>query len=387
MASWQCMIVLSFLALASTSQCSSPPPEKLTAAGTVQATHDDEDGNSRFPLVISTWAFVEAARAAWTVVDKGGSSLDAVVEGCSTCEELRCDFSVGYGGSPDEAGETTLDAMIMDGTTMDVGAVGALRSVKHAIRVARLVLDHSEHSLLVGDQASAFALSLGIPGPYNLSTEYSLEQWSTWRDYQCQPNFRKNVVPDSRISCGPYRVPSDDPYNQIKADSLCMPGGCSDTNLKAVTSRARDSSGFSDHDTISLAVIDREGKIAVGTSTNGASHKIPGRVGDGPIAGAAAYADDDVGACGATGDGDVMMRFLPCYQVVESMRRGKSPKSATRDAIERIKRKYPDFQGAVFAVNRKGKHAGAGYGWTFQYTVRANGMEDVEIHTVSPLRD
>lgn len=69
---------------------------------------------------------------------------------------------------------------------------------------------------------------------------------------------------------------------------------------------------------------------------------------------------------------------------MESMRQGKSPKRAARDAIERIKRKYPRFVGAVFAVNRHGKHAGACYGWTFQYAVRGNDTGDVEIHTVNP---
>lgn len=152
----------------------------------------------------------------------------------------------------------TLMLLQRDGqTTMDVGAVGALRSVKYAIRAARLVLDHSEHSFLVGDQASAFALSLGIPGPSNLSTEDSLQQWSSWHDSQCQPNFRKNVIPDSGVSCGPYRLPSDDPDKLFKAGLLCTPEGCSDTNLEAVILRARDGFGISNHDTISMAVIDK----------------------------------------------------------------------------------------------------------------------------------
>jgi N4-(beta-N-acetylglucosaminyl)-L-asparaginase len=86
---------------------------------------------------------------------------------------LQC--AVGYGGSPDESGETTLDAMIMDGTNMNVGAVGALRSVKGAIEAAKLVMEHTEHTLLVGDQASQFALALGLPGPANLSTAESLK--------------------------------------------------------------------------------------------------------------------------------------------------------------------------------------------------------------------
>ncbi|RVW67849.1 putative isoaspartyl peptidase/L-asparaginase 3 [Vitis vinifera] len=108
------------------------------------------------------------------------------------------------------------------------------------------------------------------------------------------------------------------------------------------------------------------------------------RVGDGPIAGSSSYADDEVGACGATGDGDIMMRFLPCYQVVESMRLGMEPKLAAQDAIKRIARKFPDFVGAVFAINKNGLHAGACHGWTFQYSVRSPEMEDVEVFTVFP---
>ncbi|XLR28662.1 hypothetical protein HN51_041994 [Arachis hypogaea] len=68
-----------------------------------------------YPLVVSTWPFVEAVRAAWKAADGGSTAVDSVVEGCSTCEELRCDGTVGPGGSPDENGETTIDALVMDG--------------------------------------------------------------------------------------------------------------------------------------------------------------------------------------------------------------------------------------------------------------------------------
>lgn len=124
--------------------------------------------------------------------------------------------------------------------------------------------------------------------------------------------------------------------------------------------------------------------IAVGTSTNGATFKIPGRIGDGPIAGSSAYADSDIDACGATGDGDIMMRFLPCYQVVESMGLGMEPRVAAKDAISRITRKFPEFVGAIFAVNKSGVHAGACHGWTFQYCVKNPSMKDVEVFTVLP---
>ncbi|KAJ7297571.1 hypothetical protein O6H91_Y048000 [Diphasiastrum complanatum] len=332
------------------------------------------------PLVISTWPFVEAVEMAKAAVEGGASALDAVVDGCTTCENLRCDGSVGYGGSPDENGETTLDAMVMDGTTMNVGAVGALRSVKEAIRAAKLVLEYTEHTLLVGDQASAFAVSLGLPGPVNLSTTDSMQKWSTWRKHRCQPNFWENVLPDCHTSCGPYRPCQDKSSPLELGDCSCdcwkrMLGGGMST-MKGIGRRS--------HDTISMAVIDKDGRIAVGTSTNGATFKIPGRVGDGPIVGAAAYADDDVGACGATGDGDIMMRFLPCYQVVESMRLGLEPQLAANDAISRIRRKYPSFIGALFAINKDGVHAGAAHGWTFQYSFWSSGMAKVKIFTVFP---
>eukprot|EP00249_Psilotum_nudum_P002483 c15551_g1_i2 orf=308-1249(-) len=310
------------------------------------------------------------------------SAVDAVVEGCATCERLQCDGTVGFGGSPDENGETTLDAMVMDGTTMDVGAVGALRFVKEAIRTAKLVLEHTEHTLLVGDQASVFAISLGMAGPTNLSTNESLKKWSTWHDNGCQPNFWRNVIPNSNTACGPYHLCAVNQENEDDSFSWSTFG----TSTDKVFAQAK-SNGISrqNHDTISMIVIDKDQKIAAGTSSNGATHKIPGRVGDGPIVGASAYADQEAGGCGASGDGDVMMRFLPCYQVVESMRQGRSPTEATEDAILRIKRKYPHFVGALVAVNSDGAHGAACHGWTFQYSVRNLDMADVEVFTIHPI--
>ncbi|BFG23118.1 hypothetical protein CerSpe_093920 [Prunus speciosa] len=300
----------------------------------------EASNSGQYPVVVSTWPFLEAVRAAWRVVDNGFSAVDAVVEGCSACEELRCDGTVGPGGSPDENGETTIDALVMDGVTMEVGAVAAMRYIKDGIKAARLVMQYTEHTLLVGEQASAFAISMGLPD-----------------------------------SCGPYHA----------KDFLgSSHGTCSKTTLMENIKSRSSHVGRHNHDTISMAVFDKMGNIAVGTSTNGATFKIPGRVGDGPIAGSSAYADDEVGACGATGDGDIMMRFLPCYQVVESMRLGMEPNLAAKDAISRIARKFPDFVGAVFAINKKGVHAGACHGWTFQYSVRSPEMDNVKVYTVVP---
>ncbi|XP_065871670.1 probable isoaspartyl peptidase/L-asparaginase 3 isoform X2 [Euphorbia lathyris] len=261
----------------------------------------------------------------------------------------------------------------MNGVTMEVGAVAAMRYVKDGIRAAKLVMQHTQHTLLVGEQASAFAILMGLPGPTNLSSSESIQKWTKWKENHCQPNFRKNVVPND--SCGPYHPKGTTNVNERE---------CSKIDIMAPAEPRSALVGPGNHDTISMAVIDKMGHVAVGTSTNGATYKIPGRVGDGPIAGSSAYADSEIGACGATGDGDIMMRFLPCYQAVESMRLGMEPKEAAKDAIKRIARKYPDFVGAVFAVNKKGVHGGACHGWTFQYSVKSPQMKDVQVFTVSP---
>ncbi|KAJ0970657.1 hypothetical protein J5N97_018616 [Dioscorea zingiberensis] len=334
-----------------------------------------------YPVVVSTWPFVHAVRAAWRSAYGGAPAVDAVVDGCSKCEVLRCDGTVGPGGSADENGETTLDELVMKGTTMEVGAVAAMRFVKDGIKAAKLVMEHTEHTLLVGEQASVFAISMGLPGPTNLSSPESIGKWIKWKANSCQPNFRKNVIPAN--GCGPYHL-NNVVSNKVESSWMAPSPWLEDSSVLVGNSNTKLISQTS-HDTISMAVIDKEGRIAVGTSTNGATFKIPGRVGDGPIVGSSAYADDEVGACGATGDGDIMMRFLPCYQVVESMRRGLEPQHAAIDAISRIACKYPDFVGAVFALRKDGIHAGACHGWTFQYSVRTPSMEDVEVFTVEPV--
>jgi hypothetical protein len=139
------------------------------------------------------------------------------------------------------------------------------------------------------------------------------------------------------------------------------------------------------HDTLSIAAIDAHGSIAAATTTNGLAFKLPGRVGDAAIPGSGNYARSGIGACGSTGDGDVMMRFLPCYQAVESLRLGWTPQQAAEDAIARIAAAVPSFTGAVFVLAADGRHAGAGHGWIFQYTVRREGDAVATVYTVGPL--
>ncbi|CAK8671805.1 unnamed protein product [Clavelina lepadiformis] len=318
------------------------------------------------PLVINTWPWPKATDAAWKELVATSSPISAIEKGCTQCEIDQCDGSVGFGGSPDENGETTLDAMIMDGTTMNVGAVGCLRNVKNAVGVARRVLENTEQTLLVGELATKFAVEMGFTEE-TLETNSSLQIWKDWKNNNCQPNFRSNVTPDPFKHCGPY-TPNPDRSQHLYTSRLTL--GINEKN----------------HDTIGMVAINSKGNIVVGTSTNGLTHKVPGRVGDSPIAGAGAYADDDIGAAVATGDGDVMMRFLPAYQVVESLRRGESPTIAAEDSIKRILKKYPTFNGGVVAVTKDGKFGAACAGFTnFQFCTRDSNMTSTQIYPVKCL--
>ncbi|XP_075972676.1 N(4)-(Beta-N-acetylglucosaminyl)-L-asparaginase-like [Anticarsia gemmatalis] len=316
------------------------------------------------PIVITTWGFYNATVKAWDVLKDGGVALDAVEQGASVCEALQCDGTVGYGGSPDENSETTLDALIMDGKTMNVGAVGALRRIKSVISVARRVLDHTKHSFLVGELATQFAVQMGFKEE-SLTTPESKGLWTKWHEENnCQPNFWMNVKPDPTQHCGPYR--------ELRSSSMDL-----EPEVQMIINRYN-------HDTIGMIAIDENGDIAAGTSTNGAKYKIPGRIGDSPIPGAGAYADNAVGGAAATGDGDIMLRFLPSFLAVEEMRRGASPSEAANTAVRRIASHYSNFMGAVIAITKTGEYGAACHGISsFPFVVRDNTREIAEVITIT----
>ncbi|XP_069129820.1 N(4)-(Beta-N-acetylglucosaminyl)-L-asparaginase-like isoform X1 [Argopecten irradians] len=314
------------------------------------------------PIVVNTWPFTNATMGAWTrMYTEKGSSVDAVVAGCRVCQTEQCDGTVGYGGDPDEKGEVTLDAMIMDGKTMDVGAVGCIRRIKDAIGVARAVMDHTGHTLLVGELATKFAVEMGFKEE-NLSTARSDKIYKDWKNSHCQPNFRKNVTPDPTQNCGPY-TPLHTGFT------------------RGDYSRKRYNVDRRNHDTIGMVAIDSNGYVAAGTTTNGLNHKVPGRVGDSPIMGAGAYARNGVGGSASTGDGDVMMRFLPSFHAVNLMSMGMDPNTAAEKVLVPIKESYPTFSGAVITVNSQGIVGAACHGFAvFQFSVVDLASQGVHIH-------
>ncbi|MGI2259815.1 N(4)-(beta-N-acetylglucosaminyl)-L-asparaginase [Shewanella sp. GXUN23E] len=259
------------------------------------------------PVVVSTWDHGLAAnQAAWKVLTDGGYSLDAVEAGVRVTEadpEVR---TVGLGGYPDASGEVTLDACIMT-EAMDCGSVAFLRDIKHPISVARAVMEHTPHVMLVGSGAQEFALSRGF-SKENLLTAESYADWQRWRAQGERPK---------------------------------------DINIE-------------NHDTIGMLALDNAGRLCGACTTSGAAYKLHGRVGDSPIIGAGLYVDGAVGGAVATGMGELMMKTLGCFLVVELMRQGASPGQACKGAVLRIAEKlgdYAAFQVGFVALNCQGESA------------------------------
>lgn len=253
---------------------------------------------------------------AWEILLSGGSSLDAVVAGASVAELDPEDTSVGYGGLPNEDGVVQLDATVMSGKLRKSGAVGAIERIKTPSQVARLVLERTDHVLLVGDGALRFARAHGF-AEENLLTERARLAWLKWKE---------NLSPTDD-----WFPPADGVYLE----------------------RARRPTG-----TINVLALDKAGDLAGCTTTSGLAYKIPGRLGDSPIAGAGLYVDNEVGAAGAMGRGEEVVKTCGSFLVVESMARGLSPEDACLEALRRIVRwtePRPDFQIQYVALRRDGE--------------------------------
>ncbi|VDP69692.1 unnamed protein product [Echinostoma caproni] len=316
---------------------------------------------SKHVIVVCTWPFTKATDAAWEVLSQNvlihnesrvGTAVNAVVAGCSNAEEDRIITSVGYGCSPDEEGHTTLDAMVMDGDTMNVGAVAAMPYIRHAAQVAREVLYTTKHTLLAGHQAAKFAITRGYT-PESLDTPESKELWRKWKANKCQPNYREpsSWIPDPSAQCGPY--------------------GPKWTAFQKTANRPKGTVNEQQHDTIGMIAMDAHGSMAVGLSTSGAIHKIPGRVGDTPIPGSGGYVDSEIGGAVGTGDGDVLMRFALSFQTVFYMRQGTSPEEACKLSLKSVKQEGV-WSGALVAMNKTGQYGAACVGFgKFQMAIRS----------------
>ena len=283
------------------------------------------------PVVISTWSHgVAANEAAWSILGNAGTALDAVEAGVRHTESDLTNRSVGIGGRPDREGHVTLDACIMDHQSR-CGAVAYLEGIKHPISVARAVMEHTQHVMLVGKGARSFAIDYGFEMAKTPIKEVK-KDWKEWKK-EHKDEFEKPEI------------------------------------------------NHENHDTIGMLAIDEFGNISGSCTTSGWAYKLAGRVGDSPIIGAGLFIDNEVGGACATGMGEAIIRIAGSHSVVEFMRQGHSPEMACRLAVERIISKHSDISGlqcGFIAISKNSQVGGYSVYNGFNYAYK-NGQEKSQL--------
>ncbi|MBH16659.1 MAG: glycosylasparaginase [Acidobacteria bacterium] len=270
----------------------------------------------------------------------GDDVLDSLIAGVNIVELDPNDASVGYGGRPNADGVVQLDSCCMHGPKRQAGGVGALEGVRAPSLVAKAVMDHTDHHLLVGDGAQQFARNMGFEIEADLNTDNSRRQYLEWKR-RTDPGHYLN--PEERLEAGIQAgldmvaegiIPEEEYWGTINCDG-----------------------------------INGRGEICGVTTTSGLSWKIPGRVGDSPILGAGLYVDGTYGAAGSTGRGEANLYNLTSYLIVENLRNGMSAKDAGMAGLKRVQENTvesrllndegnPSFGINFYIIDAKGEHAG-----------------------------
>ncbi len=316
------------------SACLSATGAIACSANSAKVAPPVNDENNQKPLFIATWPFGRfSCEAALKIASNSGSMLDAIEKGIWVTENDVKNASVGVGGIPNAHGQVELDACIMSGPDHNAGSVAGIQDILHPISVARLVMESTPHVMLVGEGAKQFAIENGHPET-NLLTAQQKSNWENWQRKQLNQS-----------------KPS-----QPKIDE-------------------------EHHDTIAMLGLDSEGNLYGGCSTSGWGYKIPGRVGDSPIIGSGLYVDNKVGAAGATGLGENVMRHCGSFLVVEMMRQGATPTQACEMAVNRIAEIDPKNLGNLdinfIALSKEGHYGAAGTSKGFKYSVSSPAGSEV----------
>ena len=245
----------------------------------------------------------------YAVLERGGSSLDAVTEAVRILEDDPV-FNAGRGAALTREGAAELDAAIMDGRNLRAGAVASVRHVKNPVELARRVMEKSRHVLLVGPGAEEFALEEGmalVPNHYFRTPERQVQL-----EHEQRGERVSDLVPPTRAT----EVPKG---------------------------------------TVGAVACDRDGNLAAATSTGGMTNKRPGRVGDSPIIGAGTYAKNGVCAVSATGHGEYFIRAVAAHHVCAAVEyRGLTHEAAMRELLHDI-HKGLGGDGGLIAVDGGGQ--------------------------------
>jgi beta-aspartyl-peptidase (threonine type) len=238
-----------------------------------------------------------AAEAGWAVLAAGGAACDAV-EAAIVVMENDETFDAGRGSFLNADGQVELDAGFMDGGRMLVGAVAAVQFIRNPIRLARVVMERSEHVLLVGQGAQRFAQKMGFPtcDLTDLAVPREFERWQ--------------------------KLLYDRTYSARKSFTHAT-------------------------DTVGCVALDQAGHLAAGTSTGGTPNKLPGRVGDVPMVGCGFYADDELGGASTTGWGEAIAKVLLARLALHCLQDAGEPMAAAQAAIQMLADKVNGLGGVI----------------------------------------
>jgi len=248
----------------------------------------------------------EAAAAGRKLLLEGGSSLDAVESAVCILEDCPV-LDAGRGSYLNRRGEVEMDAIIMDGRTLSLGAVGAVQRVRHPISLARRVLLESGHNFLVAHGAEAFADQINFPR-CDVSELLVGEELERFLALQENPDYDLETMFTGEGNMG----------------------------------------------TVGAVALDAEGNVAAATSTGGTRLKMPGRIGDSPLVGSGAYADNWHGGASATGYGEALMKIVISKSVCDYIASGLSAQLACHVAVQLLTERV-DGRGGVIAVDARGR--------------------------------
>ncbi len=303
--------------------------------------------------MVSSANGLAACAKAMEVMAGGGDTLDAVIAGVNIVELDPNETSVGYGGLPNEDGVVELDASVMHGPTRGAGSVGAIQGIKTPSKIAKLVMDHTTHVMLVGEGATRFAEDQGYKRE-DLLTEKARTAWLVWKESLRSPGTFNNWVSMKENLMAEARPPIDRLQERFPHVD------------KATLEWAWKMAVHPTTGTINCLAVNAKNEISGVTTTSGWAWKIPGRLGDSPIIGAGLFVDPDVGGAGSTGVGELNIRIAGGHTVVEAMRHGMAPKDAVLEALKRVSRLYNDDKTILakldiqfYALRIDGEHAAA----------------------------
>jgi len=326
-------------------------------------------GAGKAPILICAHNGYDYIQGGYEFLKNGGDTLDAALCVVKGPEDDPNDTSVGLGGLPNEDGVVELDSCCMHGPTRRAGSVGGVRNIKSVSLVAKAVMDHTAHIMLVGEGAEKFAVDEGFPRE-NLLTDKARKIWLLYKETHSDwwgpglsdPNWRRRLQRglQSQAEKNDWQMRTE--RMEEVAARIGIPA---EERMAAIRKVIFPPTG-----TIHCSALNEKGELSGCTTTSGLAWKIPGRVGDSAIIGAGCYTDQDVGSAGATGSGEENIKVAGAHTIVENMRHGMTPVEAGMDALKRIVRNYNGdlarikFMDMTYYILRKdGAYAGVSL-WT-----------------------